>query len=244
MRQAKSMLFSLTAVICILHAHIHAHKHASAHSTHSTHTRTRTRTRTHARTHVLTHARTYIRTYRHTYVQAYIQAYIHACIHTYRHTDMHADIHTYRHTDMHADMHAGLQSLDKKGKNEHSKAMTEIDSETITPAELNTTVRFVQGGGALQILRVLSKLCDEPTYIKISNWLVFNARSSDCMRLCYFVLSMLTAQPKFAEIVDQRQGGRANNATTGSAASARHAHEERLARYVHAHVYQCVYICP
>merc|ERR1712216_5182 len=127
------------------------------------------------------------------------------------------------------DFWEGLQSLDKKGKNKHSEAMPEINSETITSAELNTTVRFIQGGGAVRILRVLSKLCDEPTYIKISNWLVFNARSSDCMRLCHFVLSMLTAQPKFAEIVDQGQGGQNNTATTGSAASARHTHEERLA---------------
>ena len=151
---------------------------------------------------------------------------------TYRH----AYIQTWRHACVLGTVHAGLQSLDQKGKNEHSEAMPKINSETITSAELNTTVRFVQGGGAVRILRVLSKLCDEPTYIKFSNWLVFNARSSDCMRLCYFVLSMLTAQPKFAEIVDQRQGGRNNTATTGSAASARHTHEERLARYVHAHV--------
>ena len=45
-----------------------------------------------------------------------------------------------------------------------------------------------------------------------------------------------TAQPKFADIVDQRQGGRDNTATTGSAASAHHTHEEKLVRYVHVHV--------
>ena len=87
---------------------------------------------------------------------------------------------------------AGLQSLEKKGKNEQPEAIpgnTEI--EKITSAELTRTLRFIESGGALRILRVLSKLCDESTYIRISNWLVFNASLSECMQFCYLILSML-----------------------------------------------------
>ena len=134
---------------------------------------------------------------------------------------------------------SGLQSLEKKRDNVHSEAISEGNSETekVTSAEFNTTLRFIQSGGALQILRVLSKLCDEPTYIKFSNWLVFKARSSECMQLCYLILSMLTAHPKFAGIVDHKCEGPDNTAATGSKTRAHHTREERPGRYAHVHVY-------
>ena len=138
-----------------------------------------------------------------------------------------------------AHTHAGLQSLEKKRENVHSETMLsgKFETQKVTSAEFNMTLRFIQSGGALQMLRVLSKLCDEPTCIKISNWLVFNARSSECMRLCYLILSMLTAQPKFAGIVDLTHEGPDNTATTGSTTRANHACEERTDRYVYVHVY-------
>ena len=132
---------------------------------------------------------------------------------------------------------SGLQSLEKKRDNVHSEAISEGNSETekVTSAEFNTTLRFIQSGGALQILRVLSKLCDEPTCIKISNWLVFTARSSECMQLCYLILSMLTAQPKFAGIANLKHKDSGNTATTGGLARAHHA--ERIDRYVNLYAY-------
>ena len=149
---------------------------------------------------------------------------------------MHTQVNEY----LVAHMPAGLQSLEKKSKNENSGAMPDGDSETekVTSGEFNTTLRFIESGGALRILRVLSKLFDAPTYIKISNWLVFNARSSECMQLCYLILSMLTAQPKFAGMVDQK--GPNNTATASSTARSRHTREERLRRCAHMHGFLCV----
>ena len=87
------------------------------------------------------------------------------------------------------------------------------ETEKVTSAEFTRTLRFIESGGALRILRVLSKLCDESTYIRISNWLVFNASLSECMQFCYLILSMLTAHPKFAGIIDQTHKGPHNTAT-------------------------------
>ena len=126
----------------------------------------------------------------------------------------------------------------------HSEAVPECDSETekVTSAEFNMTLKFIQGGGALRMLRVLSKLCDEPTYIKMCNWLVFNAKSSACMELCYLILSMLTAQPKFAGIMDQKHEGLGKTATTSSTANPRHTREERLGRCAHIHEFD-MFVC-
>ena len=107
------------------------------------------------------------------------------------------------------------------------------ETEKVTSAEFTKTLRFIDSGGALQILRVLSKICDGSTYIKISNWLVFNASLPECMHFCYLVLSMLTAHPKFAGILDQTHKGPDNTATASSRAKARH--EERLGRYTFVH---------
>ena len=135
---------------------------------------------------------------------------------------------------------AGLQSLEKKGKNEHPEAMPgNAETEKVTSAEFTRTLRFIESGGALRILRVLSKLCDESTYIRISNWLVFNASLSECMQFCYLILSMLTAHPKFAGIMDQMHTGPHNTATASS--TARAYHEEKLGRYIFVHVCYHVY---
>ena len=121
---------------------------------------------------------------------------------------------------------AGVQSFEKKSKLQPegvSEGGGDSEIERVTTAEFNRTVRFIESGGALRILRVLSKLCDEPTYIKISNWLCFDAKSFDCIQLCYLVLSMLTAQPKFAAIIDQNRLD--NTGTAGSTENAQHAHK-------------------
>ena len=131
---------------------------------------------------------------------------------------------------------AGVQSLEKTTKRQ-SKDMphpprheteSTFETERVTSAEFNQTVRFITSSGALQILRVLSKLCDEVGYIKISNWLVFNATSFERMQLCDLVLSMLTAQPKFAR-------------TPGNTVNAQHVNEARPGRYFRARVYLCIY---
>ena len=86
----------------------------------------------------------------------------------------------------------GVQSFVSQ-ENGHSQESKGSSTTTkVKSAEFSRTVRFIQRGGALQILRVLSKLCDEPTYIKTSNWLVFNARPFECMQLCDLILTMLT----------------------------------------------------
>ena len=145
--------------------------------------------------------------------------------------------HARTHARTHTCAHTGLRSLERKSARSEATLEGNSETEKVTSAEFNTTLRFIQSGGALRILRVLSELYDEPTCIKISNWLVFNARSSECMRLCYLILSMLTAQPKFAGIVDLTHEGLDNTATTGSTTRANHACEERTDRYVYVHVY-------
>ena len=118
---------------------------------------------------------------------------------------------------------AGVQGLEKRAKMQsegRSESRGSPETEQVTTADFNRTVQFIQSGGALRILRVLSKLCDEPTYIKISNWLCFHARSFDCMQLCYLILSMLKAHPKFSGASDQDKGHH---------------------RYTYTHV--CVHVC-
>ena len=45
------------------------------------------------------------------------------------------------------------------------------------------------------MLRVLWKICKEEAYVKLGNWLVFDASSGEILRLCRLVLSLLSALP-------------------------------------------------
>ena len=147
---------------------------------------------------------------------------------------MHVCMHAY----VVAHTHAGLQSLEKKRESVHSETMLsgKFETQKVTSAEFSMTLRFIQSGWALQMLRVLSKLCDEPSCIKINNWLVFNARSSECLQLCYLVLSMLTAPPKFAAIVDQKHESQDSTTTIDSTARAHHKRENRIGGYAYVHI--------
>ena len=45
------------------------------------------------------------------------------------------------------------------------------------------------------MLRVMWKICKEEAYVKLGNWLVFDASGAETLKFCRLVLSLLLALP-------------------------------------------------
>ena len=98
------------------------------------------------------------------------------------------------------DFGEGVKSFERKGTQAQMLAERKhLETEEVTSADFNRMARFIQSRGALRMLRVLHKLCNNDIYIKTCNWLVFNASLFEAVRFCQLVLSMLRAQPRCPE---------------------------------------------